>query len=200
MNAFLTPVERTLNRHISESTVAKETLARIEGESFRIVVEGLGFTITLTAREGQIQLTSSAGAPVTATVRGAPLSLLVLLGAEGPHALREGGVMLEGDAEIAGEFWQMLRAARPDPEEELSQLVGDVLAHEMGNAARRLDGWGRRALGALQMNTTEYLQEEARQLPTRFETEAFFAGVEQLRDDAERTHYRMERLTKKLAG
>ena len=45
----------------------------------------------------------------------------------------------------------------------------------------------------LGLNTTEYLQEESRQLPARVEVEGFFAEIERLRDDAERVAVRIDR-------
>ena len=51
----------------------------------------------------------------------------------------------------------------------------------------------KQAFTALGMNTTEYLQEESRQLPTRIEVERFFAEIEQLRDDTERVAVRIGR-------
>ena len=40
---------------------------------------------------------------------------------------------INGDAEIAEGFQELLRAARPDLEEELSRQIGDVAAHQVGN-------------------------------------------------------------------
>jgi ubiquinone biosynthesis protein UbiJ len=43
-------------------------------------------------------------------------------------------------------------------------------------------------------NVREYLQEESRDLPTRYEVERFAKKVNALRDDAERIAARIERL------
>lgn len=196
---LLIPVERLLNRYVHESSVAEDALLGLQGQSLRIVVDGLGLVITMAAVDGEIALQSvSEGQAATATVRGAPVSLLRLLRRDAPQALANAGVVLEGDAEVASAFWKALRGARPDLEEELSRLVGDVLAHGIGTAARDLDAWGRRALAALGSDTSEFLQEEARQLPSRPETQAFLRNVESLRDDVERTEYRLDRLEREL--
>ena len=124
--------------------------------------------------------------------------LFSLLGSTGAQALPKARVSLEGDAEVASGFWQLLRAARPDAEEELSRVVGDVLAHDIGKTVNSLDKYGRRVLSAFQMNTTEYLQEEVKQLPPRVEIDGFFSSLERLRDDIERTGIRINRLEAKL--
>ena len=73
-------------------------------------------------------------------------------------------------------------------------MIGDIPAHELAGAARRTDAWTRRAGSALSMNASEFLQEEARQLPPRVEVDAFGRDVERLRDDVERAAQRLARL------
>ena len=191
--------EQRLNGYIQESGTAAELLDELDGESFGIIVEGTGFAIRLAAKRGALRLEWAGADSSTAAVRGAPLSLLALLRSDGGQGVRDAGVVLQGDAEVAERFWRMLLLARPDVEEELSRVVGDVLAHEMGNVARRAEVFGRRMLEALSKNTAEYLQEESRQLPPRLEAEAFFRNVERLRDDVERADRRLEGLEKALA-
>ena len=65
-----------------------------------------------------------------ATLSGTPLSLLRLAGPAPEAALRGGAVHIEGDAEVAQTFSELLKAAQPDLEEELSRVVGDVAAHQ----------------------------------------------------------------------
>jgi ubiquinone biosynthesis protein UbiJ len=86
----------------------------------------------------------------------------------------------------------LLRLARPDLEEQLSHLAGDVVAHRIGGTVRIARAWSKQAVSALGMNTTEYLQEESRQVPTRVEVEGFFAEIERLRDAAERVAARVD--------
>ncbi|NIW23576.1 MAG: hypothetical protein GWN29_02945 [Gammaproteobacteria bacterium] len=88
----------------------------------------------------------------------------------------------------------MLELARPDLEEELARLTGDVIAHEVARVARSGRAWTDRALDALTLNTAEYLQEESRDLPARHEAEGFFRDVERIRDDVERALERARRL------
>ena len=123
-----------------------------------------------------------------------PPVLLGLLGNAEAEGFRESGAELSGDVATAEAFAELLRHARPDLEEELSRLIGDIAAHEVAGAARRTDTWAREAGSALTMNTSEFLQEEARQLPPRVEVNAFGRAVECLRDDVERAAQRLARL------
>ena len=191
-------VQRTLNRYINESSVAQDALESLNGNSMCIEVKGLGLVISLTADDGELVVAMPDSVDATVTIRGTVLNLFSLLGSTGAQALPKARVSLEGDAEVASGFWQLLQAARPDAEEELSRVVGDVLAHEIGKTVNSLDKYGRRVLSAFQMNATEDLQEEVKQLPPRVEIDGFFSSLERLRDDIERAGIRIKRLETKL--
>ena len=190
-------LESVVNRCIRESTRAEELLEDLDGRSLAIVVQGLGVCLRLGASKTHLAVSASSarsGHSATATVEGTPLALLGLLGSAGPEAFRESGVSLSGDAQTAEAFAELLGHARPDLEDELSRWIGDITAHEVAGAARRTDDWARQAGSALTMNTSEFLQEEARQLPPRVEVNAFGRDVEHLRDDVERAAQRLARL------
>ena len=137
-------VQRTLNRYINESSVAQDALESLNGNSMCIEVKGLGLVISLTADDGELVVAMPDSVDATVTIRGTVLNLFSLLGSTGAQALPKARVSLEGDAEVASGFWQLLQAARPDAEEELSRVVGDVLAHEIGKTVNSLDKYGRR--------------------------------------------------------
>jgi ubiquinone biosynthesis protein UbiJ len=120
-----------------------------------------------------------------------------LAGATPQTALRSGAVHIEGDAEVAQTFSELLQHARPDLEEELSRVVGDVTAHQVGNAARSALAFGRRAADTFAQNVAEYLQEEGRDLPTRIEADEFITAVDKLRDDVERFDARLAHLERR---
>ena len=83
---------------------------------------------------------------------------------------------------------------KPDLEEELSRVIGDVAAHQVADFARGIRNWARGACSTMGGNIREYLQEESRELPTRFEVDRFSQQVGELRDDVERVAARLKRL------
>ena len=187
-------IESELNRCIGESTAARELLARLNGTSFAVHVEGLGLTAVLHADGERLRVDSDAlGA--TATLRAAPLDLVRLLGADGGvSGVKRTRAELSGDLEVAERYAKLLELARPDLEEEASKWLGDVPAHALGEAVRGARAWLERARGALRMNVAEYLQEESRAMPAPLEAQAFYGDVERLRDDVERAAARLARL------
>lgn len=195
--------ESLLNHHIQESTAAQERLLALAGRSLAAQIQGLGLTVRLDAEETCLRirmLEADSVEAATATISGTPLTLLGLLRTSTAASFRASDAELGGDTETAEAFAEMLRLARPELEEELSHLVGDVAAHEIGRSARRMAGWGDRALAALTMNTSEFLQEEARQLPPRLEVERFSREVERLRDDTDRAAQRVDKLLEATNG
>ena len=190
-------LQAVLNRCIGDSSRARELLEGLDGKSLAIIVTGLGICLRLQASKTHLALSAASvlsDTTATATVEGTPLILLGLLGNAGAEGFRYSGARLSGDAPTAEGFAELLRHARPDIEEELSKMIGDIPAHEIAGAARRTDAFARRAGSALTMNASEFLQEEAHQLPPRVEVDAFGRDVERLRDDVERAAQRLARL------
>ena len=186
-------IESELNRCIGESTAARELLARLQGTSFAVHVEGLGVTGVFHADGERLRLDSDA-TDATATLSATPFDLIRLLRADGVSGVKRTRAALSGDLDVAERYARMLKLARPDLEEEVARWVGDVPAHALGLVARGVGAWLARADGALRMNTAEFLQEESRALPAPLEAQGFYSDVERLRDDVERLAARLARL------
>ena len=64
----------------------------------------------------------------------------------------------------------------------------------MGEVARGLGKWASDARATMGANVREYLQEESRDVPSRYEAERFASDVATLRDDVDRLEARIDRL------
>ena len=185
-----------LNRNVAMSTQAQALAQRLEGRSLAVHVEGLPLRVLASVESGQVTLSTAADETADATVSGSPLSLLSLIGTDARVRLRSSPVTINGDAEIAEGFQELLRAARPELEEELSRHIGDVAAHQVGNVLRGLTGWGRNAAATFAANVGEYLQEEGRDLVTRTEMDEFLREVDEQREAADRLEARVAQLAR----
>jgi ubiquinone biosynthesis protein UbiJ len=159
-------------------------------------------SIRISVVRGRLSLTgagssldSEAGEPADATISGSPLALLRLAGATGGR-----GAAVSGDAEIANSYRELLAFARPDFEEELSRLIGDVAARALSQFALKTVEWARGARRTAGENIAEYLQEESRDLVNKPELEEFLHGVDTLRETADRVDARIARLEQRLKG
>ncbi|MDW8259221.1 MAG: hypothetical protein RML32_07235, partial [Gammaproteobacteria bacterium] len=128
-----------------------------------------------------------------ATLTATPLALFGLL-RDADDTLRSGAVQIDGDAEIAQRFYTLARLLRPDIEEALAGLLGDVPAHELARIGRYALAYGAQVARTSIRNAAEYLAYETRDLVPRPEADAFFRDVERLRDDTERLAARLRLL------
>jgi len=191
-------IERLLERGVRESATAAKRAAELEGDALRIVAEGLGLDVVLRVENGRIRLHRDGHVPADAVVRGTPLDLLRVFAAGSASRLPGSGVTVTGRVHVVERFAGLLRVALPDPEEELSRWVGDIAAHRAGSAARSAAAWARKAFEALEADTAEYLTEEGRLLPTRYEADALFDEIERLRDDVDRAEARIDLLRERV--
>jgi ubiquinone biosynthesis protein UbiJ len=189
----LTPLESVLNRNIAASSAARKLCRQLDGKTLAMHLTGVPLSI-LFRSDGERMALDTVKGEANATLSGSPLSFMRLAGPSPESALRSGAVHIEGDAEVAQAFSELLKHARPDLEEELSRVIGDVAAHRIGNMARSALAFGRRASDTFTRNVAEYLQEEGRDLPTRTEADEFIAGVDSIRDDVDRLEARLAQL------
>jgi ubiquinone biosynthesis protein UbiJ len=187
----LKPLETLLNRNIAASSAARALCRRLDTKVMALHIDGLPLSIYFKADGEQMSLDTQHDGTPSATLSGTPLSLLRMAGPAPEAALRTGSVHIHGDAEVAQTFSELLKTARPDLEEELSRVIGDVAAHQVGNVARSALGFARRAADTFTQNVSEYLQEEGRDAPSRTEADEFLTGVDRLRDDVDRLEARL---------
>jgi ubiquinone biosynthesis accessory factor UbiJ len=195
---LLSPLEALLNRTLADSTTAAGLCRKLAGRVLALNVTGLNLSIFCRSDGQKLMLSTTHQGTADASISGSPLALLGLVARTPESQIRSGVVRIEGDAEAAQSFQNLLKAARPDLEEELSRLVGDVAAHQIGSLARSALSFGRRAGRTFGQNLTEYLQEESRDLPTRLEVNEFSAGVDRIRDDVERSAARLALVERNL--
>jgi ubiquinone biosynthesis protein UbiJ len=193
LETLLRPLAALLNRQINAKTPARELCADLEDRVFAIRVKDTALAMYIIVGHGEVILASQYGDDPDVVVAGSLLSLARLAGPEGDAVIRSGAVDLSGDAVLAQQFQDLLRCGRPDIEEELSKAVGDVVAHTVGEFARSIGRWGKEAKSTMRQNVSEYLQEESRTVPSRYETDVFRKQVESLRDDVARFEARLKR-------
>jgi len=205
--AWLAAVEAMLNRGIGASARGAALARRLEATAVRIDVEGL-IAVRAAVQGGRLFLSAAARATdddtANATLTGSPLALLNLARTQGAGsgAGRGAGapVQIRGDAEIANAYRELLALARPDLEEELSRVVGDLPARRLARFARQTGAWLRKTRRTAGANVAEYLQEESRDLVNRPELEEFLHGVDEVRDAADRVEARLVLLERRLKG
>jgi ubiquinone biosynthesis protein UbiJ len=198
-------LENVLNRGLPRSPRAQQLCAELAGRRVGIttgpVQSGNGGYLLVESTGNSLKLSwvaagTPASTPPDTIVTGGPLSLLALSGPAPEAVLQRGDVRIDGDAELAQKFRELALLLRPDLEEELSLVLGDVPAHQLGRFARAALGWTRKAAATTVRNVAEYLGHERQDLVPRSEAEQFLQGVDTLREDVDRLAARIDLLTR----
>ncbi len=181
-----------INRQVKAKTPARELCVKLSNRVMAVRVTNTALAIYLVAEDDQVRLSTEYDQDPDVVVSGSMLALTRMAGPDGEAVIRNGDVELSGDALAAQDFQKLLLYGRPDLEDELSMVIGDVAAHGIGELFRGVGDWGREARSIMHQNIGEYLQEESRSVPTRDEVDAFQEEVDTLRDDVARFETRLK--------
>ncbi|MDP2706757.1 MAG: SCP2 sterol-binding domain-containing protein, partial [Burkholderiales bacterium] len=187
-----TAVNRLL--HLDSVTLAR--VAELKDKSIRLRTTGdHPFEIIVLPDESGLRLRIQHDREPDVTLTGdIPVILRLALRRVLPDVVAAGEVQISGDIELGQRFQWLLEHADIDWEEQAARVLGDVPAHQLGNALRDLGGWSRQAMGTLKQDVGEYLQEESRLLPVHSRAGAFRRSVETLRCDLEKLEERLAHL------
>jgi ubiquinone biosynthesis protein UbiJ len=191
-------LESALNQYLSFDPEISSQLSSLHGKVIAIELAGTGTTLFFIPHQnGSLQLLSQFEDDADCTISGTPLNLLRNTLNNSTDATFNGDIQIQGSSSLAQEFTQILKRVDVDWEERLSQLTGDIIAHQVGNTVRSGNSWAKRNISSTGLNLQEYLQEEIRLLPGELELENYYRDVDTLRDDIERLSARILRLQNK---
>jgi ubiquinone biosynthesis protein UbiJ len=190
-----TALENLLNRGLPRSPRARALCGELAGKSLAIEARDLA-RLRIRSNGATLEVTRDTQA-ADASLGGGALSLLGLLGSSPQALLQSGAVRMGGDIELAQKFHELLVLLKPDAEEELSVLLGDVPAHQLARLARRGLEFVRRAADTGVSNAAEYLGHERGHLVPRAEGEQFLRGVDAVREGVDRAAARLENLARR---
>ena len=106
----------------------------------------------------------------------------------------DSGVRVTGDTELLRHFSSLLNELDVDWEGALARLIGDVPAHLLADATRKLVASQRETLLRTRSALTEIAQEELRLNPTASEFDDFSEQVRHLANEVDRTAARLNKL------
>jgi ubiquinone biosynthesis accessory factor UbiJ len=176
-----------VNRLLEAQPWARQRLAPFAGETLELRAPPLP-TLRLRILEGGSLASGEADPALTMTLKP---ELLVALARREEHALR--AVDVQGSGRLAAEILVLVRHLRWDIEEDLSRLVGDVVAHRLAGAARAFAAWNVDAAQRLAGALVDYATDEKRLLVRRAELEHLAEPLAQLRDAIARLEKRLDR-------
>ncbi len=192
---ILAAIETAFNRALALDPYSRERLAGLHGKVIGIELIELGWPLYFIPGPSRTLVQRHIESEPDALLRGTLSGFRKLAsGADKTGPLFGGGVELLGDTRVAQRFGEILADLDLDWEEALSRLLGDPLAHAIGSSARRLGAWFGERAGNAREDIAEYLREELRVTPNRFEVEEFLRGVDELREAVDRLEARVNHL------
>ncbi len=187
--------EKAVNHYLSLDDSMPEKLARLNDKLIAVELTDIEQTVYFHFMENHVAVSSTTARPVDTTIKGTLLAL-AKTGMKSPDSslLFNSGIEVSGDSELGKKFQNIINNIEIDWEELLSKYTGDTIAYQIGSTARELQRWAKQALAIIEQNTTEYLQEESRNLPHPIEIDRFLDEVDQLRLATDRIEARILRL------
>lgn len=194
--SLITLLEEVVSRVLQLDPATLARVAELEGRVIRLRAAGDSpFEIFVLPEESGLRLRAQYDREPDVTLTGdMPAVFRMALRRFMPEVMAAGEVQVSGDIALGQRFQRLLEQVEVDWEEQLARVLGDVPAHQLGNALRGLGGWSRQALHTLQRDLGEYLQEESRLLPSRPRASAFRQAVETLQRDLDGLEQRLARL------
>ena len=174
-----------INSQITTRTSAKKISQELEGKILSIQIKNTSHFYNVIMISNELNLhTNKENFDVQ--ISGSLISFTNLLRDNSSDALRDGSIGINGDVAVAQKFQKLFEMIKPDIEEELSHVVGDVMANNIVKFSKKTGVWMINTRDILQENIKEYLQEEIKLMPSKYEFNFFSREVSKIRDDIER--------------
>ena len=148
------PFAAAFNHVLAQNAWAQAKLAPFAGKQFQLSIAPARLNFLIDA-SGSVQAVEAA--VPDATLSTTPSALLRYLSAA-PRDLTL--IAIEGDAAFGAALREIMGQLSWEAEEDLSRVVGDVLAHRIAGVAKHWFAWQEQAVKRFALSATEYWTEE----------------------------------------
>ncbi len=190
---ILDSAEKMVNKLLSLDEETLDTLATLEGDVVEIDVLNTDIRLFILPSARGLALKSKYEDKADVSIKGSPAALLGMITAEKVGA---GDVEIIGNVGMAHNLQSILKRMDVDWEEYLSQIIGDIAAHKVGNFLRGMSQLAKTSAKTIGLDISEYLRYERKTLLDKSELDEFNHAVDKIRNDVERLQKRIERLGK----
>ena len=190
---ILNPFINIINRQINIKTPALELSNELEGKFICMKIKDTNHNLNLIMSNNNLQLHAES-TEYDLQITGSLLTFVGLIKNDPENAVRDGQLNFQGDIATGQKFQKLMQYAKPDVEEELSNIVGDVTARGLGKTSEKFSTWLTNSQEIIEQNISEYMQEERKILPSQYEFIKFQKEIDKLRDDVDRIEIKLNRL------
>ncbi|MDW6002549.1 ubiquinone biosynthesis accessory factor UbiJ [Vibrio mangrovi] len=191
-------IETVLNRLVQDDPALVRQLARLKGNVIQIHLKELDKTLTFVFSQQIDVLAQYEGTPDC--YLSLTLSILPQLQEQAniTQLIKQDKLVLEGDMQLAQKFSQLMTDCKPDWEEWLSRLTGDVVAHTVAQGVKDFGHFLQSHHQRHQSHLAQVLTEEWRIAPGPLELADFCDQVDEVQSQLSRLEVRIQSLTEKL--
>ncbi|EPF9309186.1 ubiquinone biosynthesis accessory factor UbiJ [Vibrio vulnificus] len=190
-------IETSLNVLVKDNPDLEKRLLRLKGQVIQVHLQEVNKTLTFIFSQ-QID--------VLANYEGQPDCYLSLKLAVLPDLkeqanitklIKQDKLILKGDIQLAQKFAQLISDAKPDVEEWVSRVTGDVVAHSLAQGVKNVGGFVGRQAKKQQHHLAQVITEEWRLAPGPLEVAYFCDQVDDAKSDLARLEARLQKLLEK---
>ena len=177
-----------------------DKLARFTGKVIKLEITGINKVLYLLPDNTGIRVRTEHEGPIDTVLSGTPIALFKMgLVSNAANLLLKGEVEIRGDTRLGHQFKNVFSQMDIDWSEPLSHLLGDGLAYQVQQSAKKMGQWGAKTVKSVSLSVSEYLQEESGDVVTGTEIEMFNDAVDRLRNDVDRLQAKIKSARMKKA-
>ena len=191
-NFFYGSLETLINKAISLDPIASHRLGELSGQSIAVHTTSPRVRATIYIQDNHIIMHNAADPSASALVTG-PLPALLRQAASESGFSIGGSVEVSGDLDLLQALHEIARELDMDWEEPLAQILGDPIAHQVGQIGRNFFKWGKRTANNIFKATAEYARDDAQAIANKDEVDEFNNGVDELALGLDRLEARVKR-------
>ncbi len=181
-----------LNHFLPSKSWAGKRLQPYVGKTVRLCISSF-FNIVLTVQTSGELSAAMSSVTVDTTITLTP-GLLPRLLAHDEEAYRK--ISISGDSVFAEELLCISKNLHWDVEQDLSRIMGDILAHRVVRISKGLKQWHNKSIRNLSETLVEYWMEEQPLLAKPVRVHEFISEVGALKDDVGQLEKRVEKINK----
>jgi len=189
---FLDGINKAMNKSLSYDLESTKKLEAFEGKVIKVELQSTPFEFYIKISDKSIVLAKHLADKADTTIKGTPLALFSMNAEEPIIGIKS--VQIQGDANTGQFFAKWLKNLKPDWEEACCELLGDGMGVRVSSMAKGLLDFGKNIKDSLLKNSSEYLQEESRDLISPSEMEDFLDDVDDLKADTARLEQQIQQL------
>ncbi|KTD57148.1 SCP-2 sterol transfer family protein [Legionella sainthelensi] len=192
----LKALQKAINKAVQLDEDMPAKLQALDKKCLEMVISPLNVNFFILFENREIILLDHYDKEADTVIHSSPLGLirLSLLPASKARSLFNDKIRITGDTELGQHIKKLFDEMDIDWEGHLAHFTGDVVAHQIGSFFRKGLQFKKQFDESVRQNMAEYLQEELRVVPSKYELEDFFAEIDELSLSVERLQAHVNQL------